>query len=59
MEYRPSKEHDNADALSRLPCDNPPLKEGAEIVFFSSLEELPINAKDINREDQKRFCATL
>ena len=53
VEYRPSKEHGNADALSRLPCNAPPLKEEAEIFFFSGLEELPIDAKDISRETRR------
>ena len=53
VEYRPSKEHANADALSRLPCNAPPLKEEAEIFFFSGLEELPIDAKDISRETRR------
>ena len=35
VEYWPSNEHGNADALSRLPCNAPPLKKEAEI--FSSL----------------------
>ena len=53
VEYRPSKEHGNADALSRLPCNNPPLKEEADIYFFSGLEELPVEAKDISRETRR------
>ena len=53
VEYRPSKERGNADALSRLPCNAPPLKEVAEIFFFSGLEELPIDAKDISRETRR------
>lgn len=51
VEYRTSKEHCNAHALLRLPCNAPPLKEEeAEIFFFSGLKELPIDAKDISRE---------
>ena len=53
VEYRPSKEHGNADALSRLPCNALPLKEEAEMFFFSGLEELPIDAKDISRETKR------
>jgi len=53
VEYRPSTEHGNADALSRLPCNNPPLKEEAELYFFSGLEELPVDAKDISRESRR------
>ena len=50
VEYGPFKKRDNADSLPRLPCKNPPLKEEVEITFFSALEELPIDAKDISRE---------
>jgi len=53
VEYRPSTEHGNADALSRLPCNNSPLKEEAELYFFSGLEELPVDAKDISRESRR------
>ena len=53
VEYRPSKEHDNADALSHLPCNAPPLKEEAEIFLFPGLEELAIDAKDNSRETRR------
>ena len=53
MQYRPSNEHGNADALSCLPCNAPPLKKEAEIFFFSCFEELPIDAKDISRETRR------
>jgi len=53
VEYRPSTEHGNADALSHLRCNNPPLKEEAELYFFSGLEELPVDAKDISRESRR------
>ena len=53
VEYRPSKEHGNADALSRLPCNAPPLKEEAELFFFSDLKELPIDAKEISSETRR------
>ena len=45
VEYRPSREHGNADASSRLQCNSPPLKEEAEI-FFSGLEDLPVDAAE-------------
>ena len=48
VEYRPSKEHGNADALSRLSRNAPPLKEEAGIFFFSGLEELPIVLQRLN-----------
>ena len=50
VEYRSSAEHANVDALSRLPCDNSPMKEEAEMLFFSGLDELPVNSKDISRD---------
>jgi len=53
VKYQPSKEHGNVDALSCLPCNDLPLKEEAEIFFFSCLEELPIDAKDISRETRR------
>lgn len=54
VEYRPSTEHGNADALSRdLPCNNPPLKEEAELFFFSALDELPVDARDISRDTRR------
>ena len=54
VKYWPSKEQGHADALSRLPCNKRPLKEEAEILFFSGLEELPIDAeKDISGETRR------
>ena len=47
--YRPSTDHANADALSRLPCNQKPLPEEAEMFFFSGLDELPVDAADISR----------
>ena len=53
VEYRSSAEHANADALSRLPCDISPIKEEAEMFFFSGLDELPVDSKDISRHTRK------
>lgn len=53
VEYRPSTEYGNADAVSRVPCDNPPLKEETEIYFFSGLAKLPMEAKDISRDTRR------
>ena len=50
VEYRPSKEHGNADALSCLSCDNPTLQEET---FLTGLDELPIDAKDFSRETRR------
>ena len=49
VEYRTSAEHAKADALSCLPCDISPMKEEAEMFFFSGLDELPVDSKDISR----------
>ena len=51
VEYRSSAEHANVDALSCLPCDNSPMDEEAEMFFFSGLDELPVNSKDIRRDN--------
>ena len=53
VEYRSSAEHANADALSRLPCDNSPMKEEAEIFCFSGLDVLPANSKDLRRDTRR------
>lgn len=54
VKYWPSKERGHADALSRLPCNKRPLKEEAEILFFSGLEDLPIDTeKDISGETRR------
>ena len=47
-EYPSSAEHANTDALSRLPCDISPMKEEAEMIIFSGLDELPVDSKDIS-----------
>ena len=53
VEYHSSAEHANADALSRLPSDISPMKEEAEIFFFSDLDELPLDSKDISRHTRR------
>ena len=53
VEYGSSAEHANADALSRLPCDISPMKEEAEMFFFSGLDELPVDSKDISRHTRR------
>ena len=40
------------DALSSLPCDISPMKEEAEM-FFSGLDELPVDSKDISRHTRR------
>ena len=53
VEYRSLAEHANADALSRLPCDLSPMKEKTEMFFFSGLDELPVDSKDISRDTRR------
>ena len=53
VEYRSSAEHANADALSRLPCDISLMNEEAEIFFFSGLDELAVDSKDISRHTRR------
>lgn len=50
VEYRSSAENANADALSRLSCDLSPIKEEAEMFFFSGLDELPVDSKAISKD---------
>ena len=49
VEYRSSGKDANADALSRLPCDNDPLPDEKELFFFSGLDDLPLEAGDIRK----------
>ena len=53
VRYRPSSEHANADALSRLPCTGQPMKEENEIMFLSGLDELPVSSKDIRSQTHR------
>ena len=53
VEYRSSAKHAKADTLSRLLCDISPMKEEAEMFFFSGLDELPVDSKDISRHTRK------
>lgn len=53
VEYRSLTEHSNADASSRLPFDLSPTKEEAEMLFFSGLDELPVDSKDISRDTRR------
>ena len=59
VEYRTSAEHAKADALSCLPCDISPMKEEAEMFFFSGLDELPVDSKDIDQQaHMERSCVS-
>lgn len=39
--------------LTRLPCDLGPMKEEAEMFFFSGLDELPVDSKAISRDTRR------
>ena len=52
VEYRPGSKHCNADALSRLPFKHTDSPE-ADVVFFSSIDDLPISAADISQATRR------
>lgn len=49
VEYQPSTEHGNVDALSVQQSE----KKEAEIFFFSGLDDLPVDTKDIWERPEK------
>lgn len=54
IEYRSSADHQNADALSRLPLQaKDRTAEEANIFYFSVMPELPVCAKDIEQATRK------
>lgn len=50
IQYKPSKQHGNADALSRLPIPDSSLPNSNSVYRVSYLDSLPITAKDKAQE---------
>ena len=56
IRHRPTKEHSNCDALSRLaiPVDNTSLKEDPAAIFqLRQLESIPLSSDDIRKQTRK------
>ena len=55
IQYRRSSDHANADALSRLPCqqDTDDGTDETEVFCVSHIDELPVSAKDIAEETRR------
>lgn len=53
IQYKPSEQHGNADALSRLPVPDESFPKPNPVFRISYLDSLPITAKDIAYETQR------
>ena len=53
IQYKPSGEHGNADALSRLPIADKSFPKSNPIFRVSYLDSLPITAKDVAQETDR------
>lgn len=53
IQYKPSEQHGNADALSRLPIPDQRFPKSNPVFRVSYLDSLPITAKDIARDKQR------
>lgn len=53
IQYKPSEQHGNADALSRLPMADNSFPRSNPVYRVSYLDSLPLTAKDIAQETQK------
>ena len=47
MKHRRRSEHSNADAMSRLPCNEPSQPTGQSIFHVTTVDDLPISSKEI------------
>lgn len=53
IQYKPSEQHGNADALSRLTVEDESFPRSNPVFRVSYLDSLPLTAKDIGQETQK------
>ena len=56
IEYRSTKNHNNADALSRLPLENDideNTKDADDVFHMSQIDDLPVTSTEIQRETRK------
>ena len=53
IEFRPTKQHANADSLSRLPLENAPTTDTDKSVTMFNIQQigtLPVRAKQLHQE---------
>ena len=60
IEYKPTKQHGNADCLSRLPLDTDPVFEKYQslhpvvnVIQQNQLKQLPISAEEVKNATEK------
>ena len=52
IKHRKGSEHSNADAMSRLPCNEPSQPLEQSIFHFTTVDDLPISSKEIREAAQ-------